>query len=723
MINSNVLLQNSSRFFFDNPDITTYSNTITGKGNIIQEGSALIILTGNSEFDGITEITASSGGLQLGDNSEGGTVNTTIKNEKSLSFNHSNNITYGSVIYGAGTVTQAGSQSLTLTGENTYSGETFVNSGILQIGDAGDTGSISDTPRITIASGATLAFNRNNEVSYNGIIAGDGELLQSGDGTLILNGSSPDYNGITKVNNGILFIGSTEDYSNAELGGNVNINNNAILQGFGKIGGTLTLNDSATLSPGASIGVINVSNYTQNPETTYYVEINQAGEGDLLDVVNTADLAGTLSIDMSQGFNHDITYNVINAAIINGKFDNVTVLQPFLDSGIAYLNDGVTLSPGFSETAFTTAAQTPNQTAVANYLLATDGTEKIREDITAMTTDQEFNLLMDQISAANYADQSLQIAQIAIWFDEQMASRIQPYPQCHGISYMAMDTEPNSCTSKPDLWVVPYGGYAVINSGDVSGLDTSMGGIMLGVEFPVINKIKLGAAFGSNYFSMDSNGQENTNSEGMLYQFGLYGDYTFQQWVFGGSISLTGTDNVGVTRNINSMNELITINGSYTDSITSGQLQVRYDWQVDNNLVRPFAGLIYQNGSRDSFDENGDADFALSVPESDYNSLQSQLGVSFELTLGPNFKLPGSVSWWHQFSDTTTSLSASINSIKSNQQFTVDSVAIGSDAAHLNLGISLFEKNEIQLAIMYQGVFAAAYSENGGKIQIDFDLS
>ena len=52
-------------------------------------------------------------------------------------------MTYGGVVSGTGSLTQAGSGTLILTGANTYSGGTTISAGTLQIGNGGTTGSIA----------------------------------------------------------------------------------------------------------------------------------------------------------------------------------------------------------------------------------------------------------------------------------------------------------------------------------------------------------------------------------------------------------------------------------------------------------------------------------------------------------------------------------------------------------------------------------------------------
>ena len=81
-----------------------------------------------------------------------------------------------------------GSASLTLTGPNTFTGATTINSGsLLQIGN-GTSGELfaATTWRTT----ARLVFNHADSLTYSGAISGSGSLVQQGNGLLTLSGSN-----------------------------------------------------------------------------------------------------------------------------------------------------------------------------------------------------------------------------------------------------------------------------------------------------------------------------------------------------------------------------------------------------------------------------------------------------------------------------------------------------------------------------------------------------
>src|SRR4029079_10715312 len=97
-------------------------------------------------------------------------------------------------ITGSGKLIQSGIGVLTLTGKSDYSGGTKINSGTLQIGDGGTSGSITGN----VENGGTLAFNRSDDIEFGGVISDWGGLVKDGGGKLTHTGANY-YKGDTEI--------------------------------------------------------------------------------------------------------------------------------------------------------------------------------------------------------------------------------------------------------------------------------------------------------------------------------------------------------------------------------------------------------------------------------------------------------------------------------------------------------------------------------------------
>lgn len=130
--------------------------------------------------------------------------------------------TLSGVVSGTGALVKTGGGTLTLTGENTYTGATTVSAGTLQIGNGLAAGSI--VSNVGLASGTHLVFNHNDELAYTGIASGSGDLTKIGTGTLVLSGSNT-YTGGTSLEEGAITVAS-----NSALGtGNVDMDDDTQL--------------------------------------------------------------------------------------------------------------------------------------------------------------------------------------------------------------------------------------------------------------------------------------------------------------------------------------------------------------------------------------------------------------------------------------------------------------------------------------------------------------
>lgn len=102
-----------------------------------------------------------------------------------------------SVLLGTGTVVKVGAGTLTLTGDNTYTGGTTISGGALQLGNGTASGSVVGA----ITNNASLIVNRSDNYTLANAITGTGTLTQAGAGTTTVTGAN-NYSGGTILNAG-----------------------------------------------------------------------------------------------------------------------------------------------------------------------------------------------------------------------------------------------------------------------------------------------------------------------------------------------------------------------------------------------------------------------------------------------------------------------------------------------------------------------------------------
>jgi fibronectin-binding autotransporter adhesin len=244
------VLDNGS-LVFDRPDGVTFGGVISGTGKLTQSGGSPLILTGSNTYTGGTTITTGRA-LDIGDGGTAGSIVGNVLDNGLLIFNRSDALTFSGVVSGSGTLIQEGSGTLTLTGNNTYSGGTLVAGGTLRVASDAQLG--ASAGEITLQGGElltsdssfattrsvllneaegvdTLAAMDETIATYHGIVSdgGDAIALVVGDptnqGIVVLTGVNT-YSGGTIVAGGRLSVAS--DTNLGALSGRLTLSGGAL---------------------------------------------------------------------------------------------------------------------------------------------------------------------------------------------------------------------------------------------------------------------------------------------------------------------------------------------------------------------------------------------------------------------------------------------------------------------------------------------------------------
>ena len=269
----------------------SFAGSITGSGNVTKAGTGTLILTGSNSYVG-TNITA--GTLQVGYGDGSGTLGTDgVTDNATLVFNRADTITVSNTIGGNGTLTQAGTGSLILTGSNSYVGTT-ITAGTLQVGSGSTSGTLG-TDGVT--DNATLVFNRSNALTVSNTIGGNGTLVQAGSGTLILTGSNS-YVGTT-ITAGTLQVGSGSTSGTLGTDG-VTDNATLVFNRSGTFTVSNTIGGTGTVAQASTGTLILISANTYTGNTTISAGTLQVGNGTTVGTLGT----GTVTDNAALAFNH-----------------------------------------------------------------------------------------------------------------------------------------------------------------------------------------------------------------------------------------------------------------------------------------------------------------------------------------------------------------------------------------------------------------------------------
>ena len=658
--------------------------------NSASGGSAAVTSNGLFAISGLA-----SAGTTVGSIGGGGDISLGVKN---LSFGSLNTDTeISGVIFGdGGSLTKLGTGTTILSGDNEYTGTTTISQGVLQIGNGGATGSVAGN----IVNNSVLAVNRSGAFDYAGVISGTGVLNHIGTGTTTLLGHNT-YTGTTTVDAGTLLVNGT-------LVGPLAVLDGGRLGGNGTVG-TTTVVSGGTIAPGNSIGTLHVAgNATMAAGSIYQVEIDAAGQSDLLAATGTVTLGGgeVVVLDAPGSYAAGTSYTIITAAGgVSGAFDGVTDSLPLLDAVLSYLPVSVLLTLEDNAQLIAALGITPNQRATGAGIDSLGG--GALETALSSLGIGDIPPALDLLSGEIHASIKSALIEESRYLREAASNRIRLAFDAVGAQQLPVlgYDEAGPIAAEADtplaMWGEVLGAWGSFDGdGNAAELDRSIGGFFTGIDALVADDMRLGLIGGYTHSSFDVDDRASSGSANAAH-LGAYG---------GGQVGNLGVRAVAAySWNFVDTSRTVAFDG-FAESLDAdydagtAQLFGEVGYRIDKASAsfEPFANVAYVNLHTDSFAESGGA-AALTQASDNTDQTFTTLGLRaatpFQLG-GRSTTLSGMLGWRHAFNDVTPDAAFSF---VGGAPFVIAGTPIARDALALEAGLDVQLGTHSSLGIIYSG--------------------
>lgn len=165
---------NNAQVVFQQDNDGTYSGVMSGSGSLLKAGAGTLTLAGANTYSGNTTV---NGGILAGNTTS---LQGRIVNNAQVTFNQDSDGTYSGAMSGNGKLLKAGAGTLTLSGANTYSGGTTVSAGVLAGSAASLQGDIVNNGQVVFHQGSEGTYGNVMSGSGSLLKDGAGTLTLTG---------------------------------------------------------------------------------------------------------------------------------------------------------------------------------------------------------------------------------------------------------------------------------------------------------------------------------------------------------------------------------------------------------------------------------------------------------------------------------------------------------------------------------------------------------------
>jgi T5SS/PEP-CTERM-associated repeat protein/autotransporter-associated beta strand protein len=735
------------------PDVTaTIAVALTGAGCLVKTDTGTLVLSGANSYEGGTRIDLgtlqvasddnlgdAAGGLSF----DGGTLQTTTAFVSARdvnigagggTFQTDADLGLGGVVSGAGTLTKDGDGTLTLAGENTYTGDTRVLDGTL----VGDTGSI----RGNLANDGTVVFDQVDDVTFAGAIAGSGTMAKRGDGALTLTGNSaldwsidagalasrsPLFTGDANIADGALlrfdeqgdgryggklsgtgafeiagdgifaltgdsagFTGTTSLESGTlqlggALGGNTLVANGAWLTGIGTLG---SVDNHGTIAPGNSIGTLTLTgNYLHHDDATLLAEIEPGGDSDLLDIAGSATIeGGTVEIVKLPGqYEGGTRYTLIDAAGgVTGNFDTLDQDLPFLDLLLGYDANHVYLDVQRNEVDFNIVCGTGsfNQCQVAGALDAIGHDHPVPDDLKTVLTEVTSLTLpgaqaaFDTLSGEAHASAAGAMLEGHALYGQTVTRRLAERREAVGAQRL-----------QGGAWARGYGmGSELDGDGNAHGARLELYGLAVGVDAWASESWLIGASV--NTLKLDADFRAGDGAEADAKNVSLYTSVQGERGYLDAVASFAWW-NSEVQRRIAVGSLAREARSDYGMDRIALALEAGLTYDLGNSTLQPLLSVEFNKLSTEGFREDGADEVNLIGRSQDVERTVAGAGVRWtgEFSAGTwTFAPTAQARWLHTFGDLDAEFAVAFAGAP-DTSFRVRGVTVPEDRGLVGIGL------------------------------------
>nr|WP_272211905.1 autotransporter outer membrane beta-barrel domain-containing protein [Marinicella sp. W31]MDC2877795.1 autotransporter domain-containing protein [Marinicella sp. W31] len=460
--------------------------------------------------------------------------------------------------------------------------------------------------------------------------------------------------------------------------------------------------------------------YSQTEAGTLSLRVGEDGN-DKFGLTGTARLGGTLEVPFQTSTLVN-SYDLFAATEeITGTFSTLTTpgLPGYVATALDYTDNSVTLDltsqmaaqtgltanqsavGGAVDTAFNngTLATAGNATADAlNSIYSLPGSQlaaalgSLSGEIYAsqqsvLINEGQFTrqAVLDRLRALNYGNATGPLATLGNGGDANPGSLATNYSSAPADAANGIELFDDSGSGFA-VWGTGYGSWGSYDSdGNASNFDTSLGGIVTGIDAKFGPNSYAGVALGYSHSNSTIDGV-NSSADTDSGVIAAYAGTSFDGVNVRGGVSYTFSD-VNTSRGIQLPGLVTGTDGQFNAGLTQVFGEVGYGMAIEDLALEPFAGLAWAHLNTNGFTESGTAGLTGDSSNSNvgYGTLGIRIAQDFAMQNGAVFTPRASLAWQYAFGDLTPSTAMSFAAI-GGSSFTASGVPLSKNSALVDIG-------------------------------------